>query len=72
MRQESLKTLFYITNMSVSPEPGLFWLKLPVQFHDTILPTTQSKPESPWSTYGKDKPIFPNCVHITNLKISGK
>ena len=55
----------------MSPQPGNLGIELPVQFHDTTPPTSQSKPESSCGPYDKDKPVFPNCVHITNLTMSG-
>lgn len=71
IRQESIKTQLYITNKSVSPHRGILGLEVQVQFQDTMLATSQSKPETSWGPYDKGKPVFPKGVHITNLTMSG-
>ena len=68
IRQESIKTQLNITNKPMSPHPGILGLEVQVQFQDTLLATTQSKPETSWGPYDKGKPVFPNCVHITTLQ----
>ena len=49
--------------MSMSAQPGILGLELPVYFHDTILPTSPSTPESSWGPYDQDQSIFPNCSY---------
>ena len=71
IRQESITTQLYITNKLVPPQQVILGIDVPVQFHDTISPISQSKPESSWGPYDKYKAVFPNCVLIANLTMSG-